>query len=114
MEMFRAFIKHFQGQGYRFVSPRQILEGLQRGGKHVLLTFDDGYFNNLRALRVMEEFNAPAVFFVSSDHVGEGKAFWWDVAYREGRKRGRAEEEIYGAVAGYKRMKTEEVEFDLK
>ena len=114
VEMFRAFLGHFREEGYTFVAPRQILEGPERGGKYILLTFDDGYFNNLRALRVMEEFNAPAVFFVSSDHVREGKAFWWDVAFREGRKRGGADVEIRGTVAGYKRMKTEEVEFDLK
>ena len=114
VEMFRAFLEHFQGQGYRFISPRQILEGLEPGGKYILLTFDDGYFNNLRALPAMEEFNAPAVFFVSSDHVREGKAFWWDMAFREGQKRGETEAEIRGTVNGYKRMKTEEVEFELK
>src|SRR5216683_3337593 len=114
VEMFRAFLEHFQEQGYRFTSSRQILERLQPSGKYILLTFDDGYFNNVRALPVMEEFNAPAVFFVSSDHVQEAKAFWWDVAFREGRKRGKTEAEIRGTVAGYKRMKTEEVEFDLK
>jgi peptidoglycan/xylan/chitin deacetylase (PgdA/CDA1 family) len=114
VEMFRAFLGHFREEGYTFVAPRQILEGPERGGKYILLTFDDGYFNNLRALRVMEEFNAPAVFFVSSDHVREGKAFWWDVAFREGQKRRKTKAEIGDAVAGYKRMKTEEVEFDLK
>jgi len=72
VEMFRAFLGHFHEQGYGFVSPRQILEGLQPSGRHILLTFDDGYFNNVRALPMMEEFNAPAVFFVSSDHVREG------------------------------------------
>jgi peptidoglycan/xylan/chitin deacetylase (PgdA/CDA1 family) len=114
VEMFSAFLGHFHEQGYGFVSPRQILEGLQRGGKYVLLTFDDGYFNNVRALAVMEEFNAPAVFFISSEHVREGKAFWWDAAYREGRKRGKTEAEIRRTVAGYKRWKTEEVECELK
>ena len=114
MEMFRAFLSHFQEQGYGFVSPRQILEGLQPGGKYILLTFDDGYCNNRRALPAIEEFSAPAVFFISSDHVRNGKAFWWDAAFREGRKRGKTEAEIRRAVRGYKRMKTEEVECDLK
>ncbi len=112
--MFRAFVSHFHEQGYGFVSPRQILEGLQPGGKYILLTFDDGYFNNIRALPVIEEFNAPAVFFISTDHVRGGKAFWWDVVYREGRRRGQTGEEIRRAVAGYKRRKTEEVECDLR
>ena len=114
VEMFRAFLGHFHEQGYGFVSPGQILEGLPASGKYILLTFDDGYRNNLRALPVMEEFNAPAVFFISSDHVKEGKAFWWDVVFREGRKRGKTEAEIRRAVASYKRLKTAEVERDLK
>lgn len=114
VEMFRAFVGHFHEQGYSFVSPGQISEGLGPGGKYVLLTFDDGYCNNRRALPVMEEFNAPAVFFISSDHVREGKAFWWDVAYREGRKERKTEAEIRCTVAGYKRWKAEEVERDLR
>jgi peptidoglycan/xylan/chitin deacetylase (PgdA/CDA1 family) len=114
VEMFRAFVRHFHEQAYVFVSPQQILEGLRPGGRYMLLTFDDGYFNNIRALPPMEEFDAPAVFFISSDHVGEGKAFWWDATFREGRKRGKTEAEIRRMVAGYKRMKTEEVESDLK
>jgi peptidoglycan/xylan/chitin deacetylase (PgdA/CDA1 family) len=113
VDMFRAFVSHFHEQGYGFVSPGQILEGLQPGGKYVLLTFDDGYFNNLRALPAMEEFDAPAVFFISSDHVREGKTFWWDVVFREGRKHRKTPEEIRRIVASYKRLKTEQVEFDL-
>jgi peptidoglycan/xylan/chitin deacetylase (PgdA/CDA1 family) len=39
-----------------------------KGG--VLLTFDDGFANNYtNALPVLKEFNAPAVFFVSTQHV---------------------------------------------
>jgi len=114
VDMFRTLLKHFYQQGYGFVSPRQVLEGLGPNGKYLMLTFDDGYFNNVRALPAMEEFNAPAVFFISSDHVREGKAFWWDVAFREGRRRGTTEEEICRTVAGYKCRKTEEVEFDLR
>lgn len=113
LEMFRAFLRHFHEQGYSFVSAQQILESLPSGGRYVLITFDDGYFNNVRALPAMEEFSAPAVFFISSDHVREGKAFWWDALYREGRKRGKTKKEMCRAVAGYKRLKSEEVELDL-
>jgi peptidoglycan/xylan/chitin deacetylase (PgdA/CDA1 family) len=114
VEMFRAFLADFHELGYEFVSPHRILEGLQPGGRYVLLTFDDGYYNNVRALPVMEEFDAPGVFFISSDHVREGKAFWWDAAYREGRKRGKTEEEIRRTADSCKQLKTAEVERDLK
>jgi peptidoglycan/xylan/chitin deacetylase (PgdA/CDA1 family) len=114
VEMFRDFVGHFHGLRYSFVSPGQILGGLQPSGKYILLTFDDGYFNNLRALAVMEEFDTPAVFFISSDHVREGKAFWWDVLFREGRRRGRTPKEICRIAAGYKRLRTAEAESNLR
>src|SRR5260370_33213581 len=105
--MFRAFLGHFCQQGYSFVSPGQILGGLQPSGKYILLTFDDGYCNNLRALPVMEEFNAPAVFFISCDHVREGKAFWWDVVFREGRESGTGGDRVRLTVSAYRQMKRE-------
>jgi peptidoglycan/xylan/chitin deacetylase (PgdA/CDA1 family) len=114
LEIFRTCLGHFCDQGYTFVSPLQISQGLEPSGKYILLTFDDGYFNNLRALNVMQEFHAPAVFFISSDHVTEEKSFWWDVVFREGRKRGRTQDEISRTVAAYKHWKTEDIESDLQ
>jgi peptidoglycan/xylan/chitin deacetylase (PgdA/CDA1 family) len=114
LEKFTAFIEHFRDCGYRFVSPEDIAAGLDSGGKYVLLTFDDGYYNNLRALPILEKFNAPAVFFISSGHVKSGRSFWWDVCYREGRKRGQTDAEIARAITGWKAYKTEEVELHLR
>jgi peptidoglycan/xylan/chitin deacetylase (PgdA/CDA1 family) len=112
--MFRQFLGHFQRQSYKFVSPGDIANGLPSGGKYVLLTFDDGYYNNIRALPILEEFRAPAVLLVSSNYVKQGKAFWWDVVYRESKKRGRAEGEIQRMVARYKRLKTTDMEAQVR
>ena len=114
VEMFRQIIGHFQKQSYRFVSPEDVLNGLPSRGKYVLLTLDDGYYNNIRALPVLEAFRAPAVLFVSSGHVKQGKAFWWDVVYRENKKRGRTEQEIDRMIAGYKPLRTADVEAQLR
>ena len=52
---------------FDFLTPDSLLESCERG---VLLTFDDGFANNLsNALPVLEEFDAPAVFFVTTQHV---------------------------------------------
>lgn len=45
----------------------------------IAISFDDGYADNLHAaLPLLERFAAPATFFVTTDPVGSGRAFWWD------------------------------------
>ncbi len=61
------------GRRFAFLTPRELLHG-QRPG--VLLTFDDGFANNYaNALPILEQFAAPAVFFVSTQHVQEPHAW---------------------------------------
>ena len=44
----------------------------------VIVTFDDGYADNLlEALPILEEQGVPATFFVSTDLLGTSKDFWW-------------------------------------
>lgn len=55
----------------------------------VVVTFDDGYADNvLEALPILDEVGVPASFFVSTGHIGTGKQFWWhqlqDVLLRNG------------------------------
>lgn len=111
--MLREFLAYFTREGYRFLSPRDLAEDLPQGGKYVLLTFDDGYFNNTRAVALLDEFNAPAVFFISSGHVKQGKAFWWDALYRESAKRGRFGGEVRRMAAVYKQMAPPLIDADI-
>lgn len=111
--MLREFLAYFTRAGYRFLSPPDLSQNLPQDGKYILLTFDDGYFNNTRALPLLEEFHVPAVFFISSGHVKQGKAFWWDALYRESAKRGRFGEEVRRRAAVYKQMAPPQVEADL-
>jgi peptidoglycan/xylan/chitin deacetylase (PgdA/CDA1 family) len=41
----------------------------------VALTFDDGYVDNLQALRGI---GVPVTVFISTGHIEEGRTFWWD------------------------------------
>jgi peptidoglycan/xylan/chitin deacetylase (PgdA/CDA1 family) len=44
----------------------------------VVITFDDGYADNvLQALPIIEEVGVPATFFVSTAHIGTDQVFWW-------------------------------------
>ncbi len=72
-----------KAQGYTFISPEETLSVMGKRGKYALLTFDDGYANNLLALPTLRELQVPAVFFVCSWHIENQKAFWWDVVFRE-------------------------------
>ena len=112
--MLRRLIEHFQKQRYEFIGPADILKGLRADGRYVLLTFDDGYGNNVRALPVLEAAGVPATLFISSGHVKKGKAFWWDVVYRQGKRRGQSENAICRIVAGYKRFTAAEIETRLQ
>lgn len=54
---------------FRFLTPEELLSSRADG---VLLTFDDGYANQAaHALPLIEEHEAPAVFFVATRHVAD-------------------------------------------
>lgn len=45
----------------------------------VVVTFDDGYADNLQeAAPLLERFRVPATVFVASGYVGGDREFWWD------------------------------------
>lgn len=82
-QIFAEFIAYYQKRGYVFVTPDDVLRGLDPAGKFVLITFDDGYYNNHLALPILRRYGVPATFFISTYHVQTNHAFWWDVLYRE-------------------------------
>lgn len=45
----------------------------------VCITFDDGYADNfINAKRLLQKYNCPATFFVTTGLIGQQKQFWWD------------------------------------
>ena len=110
---FRQFVAYYVSHGYRFVSPADVLAGLPTDGRYAMITFDDGYYNNVRALAVLAEFDVPATFFISTDHVRENRLFWWDVLYRELAAQGMSERRIYREALALKSLRTEEIERQL-
>jgi peptidoglycan/xylan/chitin deacetylase (PgdA/CDA1 family) len=45
----------------------------------VVVTFDDGYVDNLLAAKpAMIEHNVPGTVFVASGYVGSQREYWWD------------------------------------
>jgi peptidoglycan/xylan/chitin deacetylase (PgdA/CDA1 family) len=88
MEFLDRFLTHFRVLGFDFVAPDAIEAGLRPDGKYVMLTFDDGYHNNLEVLPLLRAHAIPATFFISTGHVAEQRAFWWDVIARQRLRRG--------------------------
>jgi peptidoglycan/xylan/chitin deacetylase (PgdA/CDA1 family) len=50
--------------------------------RSIVVTFDDGYADNLAALPILEANEVPATVFVVSGAVGNPAAFWWDLLTR--------------------------------
>ena len=47
--------------------------------RRVVLTFDDGYSDNLHQGKpLLEKHGVPATVFVSSGYIGQRREFWWD------------------------------------
>lgn len=80
------FITQARAAGIRFVCGRDL--DRKSAEPAVWLTFDDGYANNLSALPILRKHGVPATFFITAGAVASGDAFWWDVLYREGFRRG--------------------------
>lgn len=111
---FRQFVEYYLEHGYSFISPDDLLKGLDPSKKYAMATFDDGYFNNTLALPILEEYHVPAVFFISTDHVRDNLAFWWDVLYRMRSKQGVSHDQIQDEALSMKSLKTEEMEVELR
>ena len=45
----------------------------------VIITFDDGYHDNLyNSKPILKKYDIPATFFISAGMIGGKKEFWWD------------------------------------
>ncbi len=113
VSQFEEIVRYFVERGYRFVSPAEMLGGLDPQGKYGTLTFDDGYFNNTRALPVLEKHKAHATVFVSARHVNPGKAFWWEALYRARRRKSLSMSEIYEEMGKWNGMRSNDIEAGL-
>jgi peptidoglycan/xylan/chitin deacetylase (PgdA/CDA1 family) len=59
-----------------------LVAGLREGrltGREVAITFDDGYVDCLTVGKpILERAAAPATVFITTDHLGATREFWWD------------------------------------
>jgi peptidoglycan/xylan/chitin deacetylase (PgdA/CDA1 family) len=79
---FRAQLEWIANR-FQVVSCAQVQEHYQGGTplppKALLITFDDGYWNNLNwAAPILAEYGFPAIFFLSTSYIGSTDLFWFD------------------------------------
>ncbi len=103
-------IVFYHENGYRFLSQDELANGYDGDQKCCFLTFDDGYYNNIKALKILEKHKVPATFYFSTAPIVEQKSFWWDVYYRERKKLGISIEQIRQEKKALKKLKYQEIE----
>lgn len=78
------FEQHLQvlRKHYKVIPLQQLTASLRSGSvpnKGVAITFDDGYADNYQIAKpLLEKYELPATFFISSAHINQVKEFWWD------------------------------------
>jgi len=69
-------------RNYPVLSLKQLSSALRKGRlprRGVVLTFDDGYSDNLlNAKPLLERYDTPATFFITTGYLGSRREFWWD------------------------------------
>jgi len=78
---FTEHLAHLRGH-HRIISLRTLASSFRAGRlprRAVVLTLDDGYVDNFdNAKPLLERYETPATFFVTTGYVGEQQEFWWD------------------------------------
>lgn len=68
---FKQQIEYMKNNGFTFLRSDDLLSG-NITNKSVLITFDDGYQNNfINAVPILEKYNIPAIFFISTGSIGK-------------------------------------------
>ncbi len=105
VKQFIDFIDYFQRCNYKFILPEEIGEGLSNDQPYAMITFDDGYFNNILAIEILNKYKIPAVFFISTKNVVENKSYWWDIIYKYRAEQGNSPEKIGKEIRSLKTLK---------
>lgn len=102
--------RHFDEQLYALADHMDVLpigsveDALKHGGpgyRAAVLTFDDGYADNLHAAKpILSHHGLPASFFLSTDALRRNVEFWWDELERIFLYPGRLPQELELHVNG--------------
>ena len=81
-QRFAGHLEVLSAEGYQVIELAELASAVARGSaprNAVVITFDDGYANNLHsAAPLLEHREMPATFFVATEWIATGSATWWD------------------------------------
>ncbi len=73
-ETFARHLRYLKEHDYRVVPVEELVAEIKKGHiprRTVAITFDDGYEDNLKAVRLLKEYDFPATIFVIVGRIGE-------------------------------------------
>ncbi|GAA4444004.1 hypothetical protein GCM10023188_45370 [Pontibacter saemangeumensis] len=80
-ENFEQHLKLLRNRG-NVVPLRDLVKDVKQGKvrrNSIAITFDDGYTDNFTVARpLLEKYQLPATFFITSGNIGKEEEFWWD------------------------------------
>jgi glycosyltransferase involved in cell wall biosynthesis/peptidoglycan/xylan/chitin deacetylase (PgdA/CDA1 family)/SAM-dependent methyltransferase len=87
----------------RIMHLHELVDGLDKHAlpdRSVVITFDDGYADNLHnAKRVLERYDAQATVFIATGNTGHSE-FWWDILGRLFLCPGKLPESLHLTISG--------------
>lgn len=103
-EAFEAQIQ-FLAEHRRVVSIDQLAQQIEQGEPicrgTAVITFDDGYRNNLTvAAPILAKYNLPATIYLATAYVDKGESQWIDVLYSAFRARSQHQLDLHTLSAG--------------
>ncbi len=104
------FVEYFLLRDYQFIAPEDLEKGLEKDKSYVMITFDDGYYNNFYSLPVLEEFQVPATYFITTRNLVSNTSYWWDVVYKYRTQEGVSLELVQEEQEYLKRFKHSEID----
>ena len=90
VSQFDEFIDYFLNHRYKFIKSEDLLSGMQENQRYAMVTFDDGYFNNMPAFDITKKYKIPAIYFLTTRNIIENKSYWWDIIYKYRHKQGNS------------------------
>lgn len=81
-KLFENTVKWLIKNNYKIISLKElniILDEKLKAGKHAVITFDDGWQNNLKLINTVEKYNVPIAIFIPTEAVISGN-YWFEFA----------------------------------